>query len=202
MAPGISVCVQYLICTDHLKIIKYIKSLLNSSLLHYDVQRAVCLFGVCAWFSLCIVTGAGGLIFPQGLLEKCLIRSPFWCVAQEQLFVFIVGMDGKMSLLVSRVSLLRLCLMLLPLLRLVWQEFTAERSQRSTLMIKSSGLLMLWPVLCNSWVCSQWVILAHVLTGIFNLCSISGMMQAEGGCLCLSQASFIPTVLALDVCLI
>lgn len=69
-------------------------------------------------------------------------------------------------------------------------------------MIKSSGLLTLWPVLCNSGVCSQRVILARILTGISNLRSVSGMMQAEEGCLCLSQASFIPTVLALDVCLI
>lgn len=155
-----------------------------------------------ALFFLCIVARADGLISPEGLSAKCFIRSHLWLQHKNSLFVFLAGMYGKTSLPVSHVSLLHFCLMLLASLGLVWQEFTAERSHQSTLMIKSSGLLMLCPVLCNSWVCSQWVILAHVLTGIFNLCGISGMMQAGEGCLCLSQASFTPTVLALDVCLI
>lgn len=69
----------------------YIQSLLSSSLAHCDVWGAACLFGVGACFSLCIVTRADGLIFPEGLLAKCFIRSPFWCAAQNQLLCLHSG---------------------------------------------------------------------------------------------------------------
>lgn len=168
--------------------------------MHCALRLFVCLGFVVVFLMYCYQSRWPYL--SRRVLANHFIRSSFWCVTQKQLLCLHSGMYGKISLPVSHVSLLHLCLMRLPSLRLVRQEFTAERSQQSALTIISFGLLTLWPTLCNSRVCSQQVMLALILTEIFNLCSISRMMQTEEACLCLSQASFIPTVLSLDVCLI